>query len=207
MRHVVVLMMLGATGCTQVVLDNLRDVASVDAELEVLGLDAVTIDAPEGDLVVVGDGAEGMVVLDLVLRSDRPIYDGFDTPALDSIEVTVRSQAVTGAFVTFAVGDDFPEYVLEGTIHVPPGMAVSVTDGSGDLDVSDVGNLDVVDDDGDLSVRNITGDVTIDDGSGDITVMGVSGSVRIDDGSGDITLSDVGSYEIRSDTSGDVTGP
>lgn len=207
MRRLLALMWLGMTGCTQVVLDTLRDVASVDADLEVLGLDAVTIDAPEGDLVVVGDGDAGMVVLDLVLRSNRPVYDGFDTPALDSIEVTVRSQDVTGAYVTFAVGDDFPEYVLEGTIHVPPGMAVSITDGAGDLEVSDVGDLDVVDADGDLSVRDITGDVTIDDGDGDITVMGVSGSVRIDDGAGDITLSDVGSYEIRSDTSGDVTAP
>ena len=94
-------------------------------------------------------------------------------------------------------------------VKVPMGMAVNIDDGSGSIDVVDVGgdvtiddgsgsidvsnvaSLKIDDGSGSIDVSNAAGDVSIVDGSGSITVKHVMGSVTIDDGSGSIKVSDV----------------
>lgn len=94
-------------------------------------------------------------------------------------------------------------------VSVPKGIALTIDDGAGSIDVADVegditiddgsGSIDIrnvagvkIDDgSGSLKVRDANGDVTINDGSGSIKVRGVAGTVTIDDGSGSIKVSDV----------------
>jgi len=109
-------------------------------------------------------------------------------------------------------------------VKVPMGMSVDIDDGSGSLDVSDVGgdvtiddgsgsidvsnvaNLKIDDGSGSIDVRHAAGDVSIVDGSGSITVKHVAGSVTIDDGSGSIKVSDVEKdFTVVDDGSGSVS--
>lgn len=68
---------------------------------------------------------------------------------------------------------------------------VTIDDGSGSIEISDVATVDLVDGSGSIKVSDASGDVTIEDGSGSILVERVGGTVRIDDGSGSIRVSDV----------------
>lgn len=94
---------------------------------------------------------------------------------------------------------------IDLTIKVPEGLAVSIRDGSGDIEVSTLKNdLTIDDGSGDIEIKDIGGAVFIDDGSGDIDILAVASSIKIDDGSGDVSLHSVlGSIRIK-DGSGDI---
>jgi hypothetical protein len=114
--------------------------------------------------------------------------------------------------------------VLDATIRIPAGIALTVRDsageslfrnvgsltvvhGSGSLDVDSVaGRLDVTDGDGDMVIADVGGDVSIRDGSGSIYVTNVRGSVDIpQDGSGEIQIVTVaGSVNVGVEQSGEV---
>ncbi len=82
---------------------------------------------------------------------------------------------------------------------------VRIDDGSGSIDVANLGSLYVDDGSGNVSVRDIAGDVEIDDGSGTVVINTVGGSVYIDDGSGSINVNQVSAdLIIISDGSGSV---
>lgn len=102
-------------------------------------------------------------------------------------------------------------------IGIPAGLAVTIKDRSGDMQVSGTGALRIDDGSGGITVSNIVGDVWIDDGSGEIFVGQVDGAVEISDGSGSIDVMDVeqavtiledgsGSTEYRNIT-GDIFQP
>lgn len=87
---------------------------------------------------------------------------------------------------------------------IPAGLAVTIKDGSGDIQVSGTGALRIDDGSGGINVRSIVGDVTIEDGSGEINVEQVDGAVDIRDGSGSIDISHVMSSVVVDDGSGEL---
>lgn len=95
-----------------------------------------------------------------------------------------------------------------GAVHIRNVAAVSVRDGSGDLTLETVaGEARITDGSGGITVRD-AGSVTIDeDGSGSISIAGVRGDVVIrDDGSGGITVRDVGGdFTVDADGSGAIS--
>ena len=94
---------------------------------------------------------------------------------------------------------------LDLEIVVPLGMAAEVQDGSGDLTIEGVGDLDLMDGSGGVTLRNMGGRVTIQDGSGEIDIRQVAGVVTIRDGSGSITVHDVdGDVRVPLDGSGNI---
>jgi len=96
------------------------------------------------------------------------------------------------------------EASLDFTVTVPNNIAVSVEDGSGPLEISGTATLDVTDGSGELSVKNVNGDVKIVDGSGSIDVADVTGRVRVTDGSGSIEIVRAGAVTIDADGSGSL---
>lgn len=95
---------------------------------------------------------------------------------------------------------------LDLVIEVPQGMNTDVVDGSGEVQIMNVGSVDVTDGSGDVTIDNIRGDVRVSDGSGDINVRNVAGSFTVKtDGSGGIHAADVrGSVIVQSDGSGQI---
>lgn len=89
-------------------------------------------------------------------------------------------------------------------IEVPKGMAATIEDGSGNARIEGLGALSIHDGSGDLEITDIDGDVDIDDGSGSVRVSHLEGTVRVEDGSGEIDIRDVtGNVEID-DGSGSI---
>ena len=124
-------------------------------------------------------------------------------------------------------GPSFGESVrgLDLVIEVPANLAVAVEDGSGEVEVRGVAELEiddgsgelviediggrvrVTDGSGELRIRNVRGDLWVRDGSGEITAEGIHGSVHImDDGSGSIHVDDVGGdFVVEHDDSGSIS--
>jgi hypothetical protein len=97
------------------------------------------------------------------------------------------------------------ERVLDLTIEVPTSLALVVRDGSGEAEFNNTGSLDFEDGSGEMTIKNVHGDVSVVDGSGGITIEGVDGSVRVDDGSGEIRGRNItGDFTIGEDGSGEI---
>ncbi|MGH7445373.1 MAG: hypothetical protein ACREKM_10870 [Longimicrobiales bacterium] len=77
---------------------------------------------------------------------------------------------------------------MDLVIVVPQGMPAGIEDGSGSTELSGLGDTEIVDGSGNLDVTEIGGSLDIDDGSGALMIEDVAGDVVIDDGSGDLSL-------------------
>ena len=95
--------------------------------------------------------------------------------------------------------------MLELTVELPDGVDVSVSDGSGAVEVRDVGALDLTDGSGEVHVEHVSRGVRIHDGSGQLVLTDIGGDVVVKDGSGGMEIRTVrGSVLIESDGSGSV---
>lgn len=93
---------------------------------------------------------------------------------------------------------------LDLAVDVPAGLAVVVTDSSGDVTIDEVRLVRLTDSSGEIVVRDLPGDIEINDSSGDIRVEATAGLVKIVDSSGDIVVRGARDVVIPSDSSGDI---
>ena len=200
--------------------EEVRDLA-IDAD----GLSEFVIDAGAGSLSVVGvDGAADIAVtatirvegrdeeaarkliqkrLRLTLDREggqaRLVSDidggwGWDGNAVIDLDVQMP------AGVTLVVDDGSGRAIISGVRG-----DITIDDGSGSIDLSNVGSVRIDDGSGSITVVDSAGDVYVEDGSGSIEIRNVAGSVTIDDGSGSITVDNVErNLVIEDDGSGSV---
>jgi hypothetical protein len=93
---------------------------------------------------------------------------------------------------------------IDLVVEVPDSLALDVEDGSGSLEIRNVGALEVRDGSGEMTIEHVRGALTIRDGSGTVRVDDVRGAVEVpSDGSGSLEISHVaGSVHIGSKGSG-----
>lgn len=86
------------------------------------------------------------------------------------------------------------------------GGEVYVNDGSGDMELLRIGNNTVINDgSGNISIDNIQGNLKIIDGSGEIKAQNINGNLKINDGSGEIVLKGILGQEVKiTDGSGNI---
>lgn len=91
-------------------------------------------------------------------------------------------------------------------ITAPAGVTVSGELTSGDVQLTDVGTIDLRVTSGDVQVRNATGAVKVKTTSGDVTVAGAKGGATLEATSGDIRATEIAGGPVTAKvTSGDVT--
>ena len=93
---------------------------------------------------------------------------------------------------------------LDVVIEVPARMAAEIEDGSGSMDLSNLGAVEIHDGSGEIVAIGLNGDVRIEDGSGEIRLVDVTGRLTIDDGSGEIELRNIGGAIDIDDGSGEI---
>jgi len=183
-----------------------------DLELGAGGIEALEIKAGAGRMEVRGvDGQDNINVKATIVLPD---VDDDDAPGI--IEKRMRlslDKRGDGAFLEATFDDGWlgtsGSARIDLEVTMPAGMALSIDDssgsidvmdveadvkiddGSGSIDISNVANVVVDDGSGSIEIVGAAGDVNVKDGSGSIAVRSVTGSVTIDDGSGSITVSDV----------------
>ena len=170
-----------------------------DEVIDAAGAERIEIDASAGFLKVHGsEGASEIRVSGEACASSESL--------LEDIRLEVRRSGDRVRIVA-----EIPESrwgrstaKLDLTIEVPSSVELEIDDGSGEIEVRNVGSTTIDDGSGEIEVSEVAGDLEIDDGSGEIEVTGVTGQVRIDDGSGEINLRTVGSVVIDDDGSGEI---
>jgi hypothetical protein len=164
----------------------------------------VVISAGEGSLKVSGVAA-GVNAKGRACASTEPM--------LSKITLESRREGDV-VYLTVAVGSggmgsmfSFNKYAsLDLDITVPKSAQLNIKDTGGDIELSDVGPTEIVDDAGDLLLKNINGDLDVTDESGEMRIISVAGRVTVKDGSGGIDIEDVRSdVKIVVDGSDDMS--
>ncbi|KAB1946583.1 DUF4097 domain-containing protein [Micromonospora sp. ALFpr18c] len=125
-----------------------------------------------GDVVVRGTGSAGEARIKRVVR-----YQGGEPRARYEIkgsELVLDTDCGSRCTVSYEV-------------TVPEGVTVQGESGSGDIELSQVGTVDLRLGSGDVRIAGATGAVGVETGSGNIDVSEASAAVRLRAGSGDIT--------------------
>jgi hypothetical protein len=173
------------------------------------GIGTLSIEAGAGELNVTGvSGADEISVTATILMPGRN-----DDKARKKIEsdlvLTLDKQGNTAVLKSyyehklFRFGDS-PS--VELVVRMPDGMNLSVDDGSGSIEITDVsGDIEIEDGSGAINMANVGGEIEIDDGSGSIVAEVVGGNISIDDGSGGIRIEGVAGSVIIDDGSGGIS--
>jgi len=99
--------------------------------------------------------------------------------------------------------DDEDRQSLDLVIEVPTDLSIDVEDGSGELEIRNVGPLTLSDGSGSAVIEHVGGSLRVKDGSGELHITDVKGDVEVTDGSGELEIRDVdGGVEIGSKGSG-----
>ena len=161
--------------------------------------EALRIEAGAGSLTVRGvDGLREARISGTACASSAALLD-------DLAVAVTRSANGIRVETRFPDRPRFNEQArIDLVLEVPTGTATTVTDGSGDVEISGVGELTVHDGSGDLTLEDIRGGVNITDGSGGVFVRGITGDVRLEDGSGELDVADVGGTVRIVDGSGSI---
>jgi hypothetical protein len=101
--------------------------------------------------------------------------------------------------------NDDDHQALDLVIELPADMPLDVEDGSGELEIHNVGALDLRDGSGGATIEHVGGPLRVKDGSGELSIIDVKGDVEVTDGSGSLEIRDVqGGVEIDNKGSGEL---
>jgi DUF4097 and DUF4098 domain-containing protein YvlB len=165
--------------------------------------------------------AEGVVSLEIIARAgdltvrraSGPAIEGSGPACAASAELLAKTQIRTaregGTARLFVQVPDEPDtdrgnVTLDLTVAVPAGIAVTIVDTSGDIDVRDVRLAAITDSSGDIVVHDAEGDLEVNDSSGDVRLTNVGGAVTVTDSSGDLIVDTVQSLRVVRDSSGHI---
>ncbi len=198
-----------------------------DLKIPSAGITGLEVEAGAGSLEVTGvPGARNIVVTATITIENANDDEAGEIIASDLTLVLERDgdRAQLKAYFDQADSGHGPNATINLEVRVPTGVSLKVHDSSGSIDVNDiaadvliddgsgsieirnVGSLSIDDGSGSINVNSVAGDVSIVDGSGSIMVRKVGGSVTIDDGSGSIQVHDIEKDLIIEDAgSGSVT--
>ncbi|MGH7469319.1 MAG: hypothetical protein ACRENP_15310 [Longimicrobiales bacterium] len=175
-------------------LEECRFHAPRETVLEVATATRLLVNAGAGSLRVEGKpGLRQIRIRGIACASDRALLD----------EIELSAQRLGNDMRVLANDRDLElrnrEYArLNLIVEVPEGMAASINDGSGELELIALGTLDIIDGSGDITIRDIDGSVQIEDRAGLIRLSAVRGDVNVDDTTGEIDLADViGTVDVR----------
>ncbi len=181
-----------------------RLVATVPQSMDAAGIDELEL-TNEGPVTVAGEGQTDEIAVDFELWSSHQNAD-HDEDANHGFHVELRELDPGTAQATAWLEDDAASdgYWVAIRVSMPDRIAVDADVDEGDVDIKRVGGLALFQGSGDVTVRDVAGDLSIDDDDGDLMVDGVGGDAEIRDESGDLVVRNVmGDLDLW-DGSGDV---
>jgi hypothetical protein len=177
-------------------------------ELPVEGVQNLQITCEAGFLKLYGvDGADHIKVTATVKIDSIPPDS---VPAfLEQHVLLILEKRSTKAFLESAFKNEnqmAADAKIDLSVAVPKNLPVRIEDGSGRIEVKDLGaDLKINDGSGSIQITDTRGNVEIEDGSGKIQIDEVEGNLEVRDGSGTIAAANISGDVYIVDSSGDMT--
>ena len=196
------LLFVAAQGALAQSYQQCRHEAQRSANIDAGGARLLTVKAGAGSLRIEGKaGSNRVVIRGRACASDAGLLEEIELRAdrRGSDVVVEAMQRDRGWSFT---GNRYAS--LDLVLEVPARMAAEIADGSGSINVSNLGAVSITDGSGEIIGNDLDGDVRIRDGSGSIKLTGLGGAVNIHDGSGSIELREVAGLVDITDGSGEI---
>ena len=180
-----------------------RHEADRSANLDASGVRLLELAAGSGSLKIEGKAGLNRIVI-------RGKACASDADLLEEIQLETRREGSSMVVRANIRDDRFQRNWRENTyarldvvIEVPAGLAAEIEDGSGEIDLRNLGALRLKDGSGSIVADNLAA-AEIEDGSGNIRLVDVAGAVEIEDGSGAVELTNIGGLVEIEDGSGEI---
>jgi hypothetical protein len=184
--------------------DECRHEAQRTANVDANGARLLALEAGAGSLKIEGKpGLNRVVIRGRACASHADLLDDIKLQAnREGTDVVVEANKRNHEWDTHR-RDEYAR--LDLIIEIPARMAAEIIDGSGTMELSNLGTVRITDGSGDIIGDDLNGDVRVRDGSGSIRLTDVAGRVNIDDGSGGISLRNISGPIDVNDSSGEIT--
>lgn len=190
---------------------------SIEKSLDAEGIQAMVIEAGDGDLTIIGDESAKEITAVANIRTTEDDLDRVEFELKqDGDHAVLKSNFEEKAGLIFS----FINREIDVTVTVPAELAIDIRHESGNLAARDVkGSVTIKDDSGNIELKNMAQlasleddsgnleiadsrvDMKIEDESGNIRVARTSGNLTIEDQSGELEIEDhEGNLEIRDDS-------
>lgn len=180
-----------------------------ELSLDAAGLSSLRADVGAGSLEIEGiaGATEVHVVATIVIDTDSA--EKAKKSLSSEIKLTLERDGDRAVLIAKSNRLRFfgssPDVMINLEVTVPESFDLDIDDGSGDVEVRNIGGKIKLDDgSGSIDMESIGGDVTVDDGSGSIRIHDIGGALAVDDGSGSINISKVNGTVDVDDGSGDL---
>ena len=187
--------------------ENCRYSKDYDFAVDAASLQSLQMDVGAGELVITGDSASNEIrVAATACASSMNRLEELDLRhRVRGSELFVRTERYRsgGILSWLSFGSNYSHINIE--VLMPSDLSLSVDDGSGSVEISNVSKLSLDDGSGSIVIKDISGNVAVDDGSGSISISGVGGIVSVNDGSGPIQIRNSNEVDIIDDGSGDIS--
>lgn len=182
--------------------DQCRHEAPRTANVDAAGARLLSLKAGAGSLRIEGKaGLDRVIIRGRACASDARLLDDVELRA-DRRGSDVVVEAISRVEGWSLTGMRYAS--LDLVIEVPARMAAEIADGSGGIDLSNLGAVSITDGSGEITGSDLHGEVRIEDGSGSVKLTNLAGGVNIHDGSGSIELRDIGGMIDITDGSGEI---
>ena len=175
----------------------------IERTLDLSGSEEVIVKAAAGDLEIRGGSGDEAVIRGTLCVSEEEWleHEAILVESGRRAEIAVDLPEASGWSLS---GNRYAYVDLE--ILVPEGIALDVSDSSGDVEIESVAAVRVSDSSGDIELRDIGGPVSLKDSSGDIELKDIRGDVTVEnDSSGDIEGERItGNVLVERDSSGSI---
>ncbi len=176
--------------------------------LPAAGIENFEADCGAGYLKITGEAGLKQVEVKATIRIKGYDKDDAEFFIKDKIILTLKKRGDRAVLVSKVKSSIFkrPRSVLINLdIRVPKNLFLDIDDGSGLIEIADMGNgVKVEDGSGTIEIKNIDGKVAVDDGSGSVDLYNISGDIKIDDGSGSIKAEEIKGNIRINDSSGEI---
>lgn len=191
----ILLAVLTVAGCGRDLADDISATASAD------GIVSVRIIGEAGDIQIIGEDRSDIALTGRAFAGTRAELDLLEFGTLVMLGEPGRTDGNELLIEILTPGNT----EIDAVIRLPEHLDIIIEDGSGDIDVQNVGDLNIVDASGDIDIDNVAA-VVLEDDSGDIRIERVARDVAIiRDDSGDIRIERVSqNVTISTDSSGDI---
>jgi Toastrack DUF4097 len=187
---------LSAVALPALAWDGCRVRAERSGEMDTAGVDRIEILAGAGDLEVVGR-ADATVVS---ARGKACARDDDDLARVDlSLERDGRTLRIASV-----IPAEVENAILDFRVELPAALPVRIVDSSGDVDITNLAELNLRDSSGDVQIERVAGNVQLEDSSGDLRLRDVGNVHIVSDSSGDIRIEHARSVRIDADSSGEI---
>jgi len=172
------------------------------ADVDASGIRLLKVKARAGSLKIEGRaGLTRIVVRGRACASSAQLLEDIELRAeRRGSEIVVESMQREQSWVF--TGNSYAR--LDLVMEVPMRIAAEIADGSGNVELMNLGAVELTDGSGEITGHDLHGDVNIRDGSGNITLTDVGGELKIHDGSGSIEVRSVAGRIDITDGSGEV---